>query len=180
MGRQQKRVGRTAAADGLGGLALATLEHEVARGHRAVYGRLPANGARAGNEDAFAHQRSGLEPLGRGDQVERPALVVGAPTAPVAQGLEPGQDLGFSGNGLSGHVSSEYSVGEPRRFAKLNATHPDHVESDPKCRSCSLRPARALAGAEWGPRWDASLLAEDRRLAALATLRQRPPLSSAL
>jgi hypothetical protein len=43
-----------------------------------------------------------------------------------------------------------------------------------------MRRARALAGAEWGPRWDAWLLAEDRRLAELAPLLEVPQLAAEL
>src|SRR5207302_11515851 len=80
---------------------------------------------------------------------------------------EPAQDLGFRGDGLCGHATSESSV-SPRGFAKLSVTHPDHFDNETRCRSCSMRRARAAAGAEWGRRWDAWLLAEDRRLAELA------------
>jgi len=43
-----------------------------------------------------------------------------------------------------------------------------------------MRRARALAGAEWGRRWDAWLLAEDRRLAELAPLLEVPQLAAEL
>jgi hypothetical protein len=43
-----------------------------------------------------------------------------------------------------------------------------------------MRRARARAGAEWGRRWDAWLLAEDRRLAQLAPLLEVPQLAAEL
>jgi hypothetical protein len=43
-----------------------------------------------------------------------------------------------------------------------------------------MRRARANAGAEWGRRWDAWLLAEDRRLAQLAPLLEVPQLAAEL
>src|ERR1700687_2465456 len=43
-----------------------------------------------------------------------------------------------------------------------------------------MRKARAQAGARWGRRWDAWLLAEDRRLAELAVLLEVPQLAAEL
>src|SRR5206468_3155337 len=63
-------------------------EHEVDRGARVLDVRDRIQGTRAADRLARADERRGARGALRRDEVEGPALVVGAPAAPVAAALE--------------------------------------------------------------------------------------------
>ena len=77
----------------VGVAALAAVHHEALDLVGDVGGHVGDDGAGAAYGNAVPHQRCGLPPLVRANQVQATQLVVAAPPPPIAQGIEPFQYL---------------------------------------------------------------------------------------